>query len=222
MTTWDILLPTLPHRHEQLCALLAELGRQWQPGLGVIVCRDNLQRAGNASYGKWQDLEEMSSADYTNFIGDDDWVAPDFAARIMEALETGPDYVGFPVRYTVDGQLAMPVEHSLRHTGWVNSPAILTRDIVHHNPIRRDLALLATWRTDIHHADRQWADDLRATGQVRTEAWISEPVFWYRETADTWTRRHVRGDMFVPLPESEIQPVPEYPWLTVRDECAAS
>ncbi|HUY45141.1 MAG TPA: hypothetical protein VMV92_05390 [Streptosporangiaceae bacterium] len=216
--TWDILLPTLPHRHDQMCALLAEINRQHEPGLGMILYRDNLQRAGNASYGKWQDLQEMSRADYTSFIADDDWIAPDFVSRIMDALAQDPDYVGFAVKYTVDGNRAMPVEHSLRHRGWANSPELLTRDICHQNPIRRELALLATWRTGIHHADRQFAGDLRATGKVRTEVWIPDPVFWYQETPDTWTRRHVRGEMWAPLPQDEIKPVPEYPWLTVRDE----
>jgi hypothetical protein len=216
--TWDLLLPTLPHRHEQLCSLLAEIDRQWQAGLGMIAYRDNLHRPGNASYGKWQDLEEMSAADYTSFIADDDWIAPDFVARIMEALESRPDYVGFGVKYTIDGEPAMPVEHSLRHTGWANSPAILTRDLVHHNPIRRDLALLATWRTDTQEADRAWAADLRASGKVRTEAWIPEQMYWYQESGDSWTRT---GGKREPLPEAEIEPIPSYPWLTVRDECAA-
>lgn len=218
--TWDILLPTMPHRHHQMCALLAEIGRQWQPGLGVLIYRDNLRRRGNASYGKWQDLQEMSQAEYTSFIGDDDWVAPDFVARIMGALGSRPDYVGFAVRYTVDGNLAQPVEHSLRHGGWSESDGLLRRDIVHHNPIRRELALLATWRTDTQEADRYWSADLRATGLVKTEAWIPDPVYYYQETSDSWSRWG--GRMPEPLPESEIRPIPEYPWLKVRDECAVS
>jgi hypothetical protein len=219
VTTWDILLPTIPHRHESLCALLAELDRQWQPGLGMLVLRDNLQRPGNASYAKWQDLQEWSHADYTSFIGDDDWIAPDFVARIMGALEQGPDYVGFAVAYTYDGQPRIPVEHSLLHGGWWNSSNLLARDIVHHNPIRRELALLATWRTDIQTADSFWADDLRATGQVRSEVWIPEPMYHYRQSAATWTEGGIA--QLGPLPADQIKPIPEYPWLLVRDECAA-
>jgi hypothetical protein len=40
--TWDILICSIPHRDEMLADLLAELDRQHQPGVGVIVCRDNL------------------------------------------------------------------------------------------------------------------------------------------------------------------------------------
>jgi hypothetical protein len=216
--TWDLLLPTIPHRHDQMCALLAEIGRQWQPGLGVIVYRDNMRRAGNASYGKWQDLQEMSQAEYTSFISDDDWIAPDFVSRIMEALEGRPDYVGFAVRYTMDGNLAVPVEHSLHYDGWHDYPGILVRDIVHYNPVRRDLALLATWGTSHLGADRDWAADLRATGKVRTEAWIRDQMYWYQETSASWS--HWGGRNPGPLPESDIRPLPEYPWLTATDECA--
>ena len=216
--SWDILLPTMPHRHDQMCGLLAELDRQWQPGLGVLIYRDNLQRPGNASYGKWQDLQEMSQADYTSFIADDDWVAPDFVTRIMGALQSRPDYVGFAVRYTFDGNPATPVDHSLRHTGWHDSAAVLARDIVHHNPIRRDLALQATWATDHQGADRTWAADLRATGKVQDEVYLPEQMYYYQETSVSWSRWGGRNPG--PLPDHEIKPVPEYPWLKVRDECA--
>jgi hypothetical protein len=208
--SWDILLPTIPHRHEQMCALLAEIDKQHQPGLAMLALRDNLERPGNASYAKWQELTELSSADYISFIGDDDWVAPDFVARIMTALASKPDYVGFPVRYTYNGVPQVPVEHSLAHSGWLTTSGQLYRDIVHHNPIRRELALLATWRTE-QGGDSLWADDLRATGQVRTEIWIPEPMYYYQETSNSWTRW---GGPPQPLPEDQIPPMPEYPWLT--------
>ena len=146
--TWDLLLPTMPHRHDQMCELLAEIHRQWQPGLGVLVYRDNMRRPGNASYGKWQDLQEMSQAEYTSFISDDDWIAPDFVFRIMEALRKPPRLRGVrgPVhlrRQTDDAGRALAAARRLARLAL--APA---RDIVHYNPIRRDLALLATWQAD--------------------------------------------------------------------------
>ena len=216
--TYDLLLPTLPHRHGQLCALLAEIHRQWQPGLGMILYRDNLQRPGNASYGKWQDLEEMSQADYTSFISDDDWVAPDFVARVMTALEAGPDFVGFRYRYTIDGHPGPAVIHSLRYNCWDFADGVFTRGIGHYHPIRRDLALLATWQP-VQDADKFWAADLTATGKIRSEVFIDEEMYYYRETGESWSRRLESWPQ--PLPAGEIRPLPSYPWLTVRDEVAA-
>lgn len=222
--TYDILLPTIPHRHEQMCALLAEIDRQWQPGLGMLVMRDNLERPGNASYAKWQELEEASQAEYTSFIGDDDWIAPNFVSRVMQALQDRPDYVGFPVRYTSNGKPLMyrtlngagqiSVEHSLRYKGWINTPSKLLRDIVHQNPIRRELALLATWRTDHHTADNTWANDLRATGKVIQETWIPEPMYYYQETSSSWSRWSGPPE---PMPESDVRPIPSYHWLEILE-----
>lgn len=216
--SWDLLLPTIPHRHGLACGLLEEIARQHQPGLGVLVYRDNLQRKGNASYAKWQALQEMAGADYTSFISDDDWVAPDFVARVMAALETGPDFVGFRYRYTRNGERGPAVVHSLRYDGWASQDGMLTRGIGHYNPIRRELALLAAWQP-VQDADRLWSAALHATGQVRTEAFIDDEMYYYQETSESWS---CRGESWpVPLPADQIRPLPSYPWLTVRDECAA-
>ena len=212
MTTWDVLIPTIPHRHAQLVRLLAELDGQLFGGIfpqvGVRVYRDNLE----ARYGaKCSTLIHSSGADYVSFVDDDDAVAGDYFARICEALETGPDYVGFPIAFTVDGEPAQPVEHSLRYSGWANSNAILTRDFVHKNPIRRELAEMGTWGDHLI-ADQEWADSLRArvgaSGMQLREEWIPEPMYHYRmSTTDSMT---VTRD---PLPASELQPLPSYPWL---------
>ena len=69
------------------------------------------------------------------------------------------------------------------HDGWHDAPWLLSRDIVHYNPIRRDLALLATWGTDSPRRRPDWSADLRATGRVKDEAWIGEQMYHYRETS---------------------------------------
>jgi hypothetical protein len=214
--TWDLLLPTIPHRHDLACGLLEEIARQHQPGLGVLVYRDNLQRPGNASYAKWQALEEMSGADYTSFISDDDWIAPDFVARVMEALETGPDCVGFRYRYTIDGKPGPETVHSLRYDHWSFDGNTYVRPVGHYNPVRREAALAATWQP-VQDADRYWSADLRASGRLRTEVFIDEEMYYYRETAQSWSRRLESWPE--PLPAGEIPALPSYPWLIVRDEC---
>jgi hypothetical protein len=109
--TWDILICSIVHRADMLDDLLAELGRQLVPGVGVRVFRDNLETV----YGeKCQRLLDSSTADYVSFLDDDDWIAEDFIATIMEALDQEPDYVGFKVLYTVDGHPQIPVFHTLR------------------------------------------------------------------------------------------------------------
>ena len=134
MITWDILIASIPHRDEMLTLLLAELNRQYQPGLGVIVAVDNC----DMQYGdKCQKILDASEADYVSFLDDDDWIAEDFVSAIYEAFEQRPDYVGFQVDYTEDGRKMMPVYHTLKYRGWVDNPEAL---VPGHRPLQPDQA----------------------------------------------------------------------------------
>jgi hypothetical protein len=203
--TWDILTTSIPHRHDLLLALLEELGSQLDgvPQVRVIVYRDNLEK----SYGdKTRDLLHASEAEYVSCIDDDDWVAPDFIARVTAALEELPDYVGYPVYWTRDGVPQRQIEHSLRHGRWSDEGGVLKRDISEKNPMRREIALLGNWYGG-YAAEVNWANEVRATGKCVTEAWIDEPMYYYRECFSTgWhaPRQPFSGS----LPE-----LPSYPWL---------
>jgi hypothetical protein len=202
--TWDILIVTIPHRHDKLCVLLAELDRQWQPGLGVLLYRDNLEQPVGV---KRQALLEASAAAYVSFVDDDDQVSPYFVPRLMNVLSAGPDYAGFRARCWEKDEPGNLAEHSLRYGGWHTWPEKLVRDFSHLNPMRRELALLGQFAGD-DREDCNWADQIRATGQVRTEEWIPDIMYEYRFDIDDChaTKRD-------PMPPDGIRPLPVYPWL---------
>lgn len=180
---WDILICSIPHRTDQLTELLAEFERQLMPRVGVHVYRDNL----NIEYGtKCQALLDSSTAEYVSFFDDDDWPAKDFVKTIVRALKKKPDYVGFNVQFTEDGMPQMPVYHSLQYDGWVNNPEALYRDIVHFNPIRRELAIQSRWEGG-GGADIHWAAGLRALGCVETEVYIDRELYHYRHEGLNFT-----------------------------------
>lgn len=210
-STWDILIATYPQRHEQLCGLLAELDRQYRPGLMVRVFRDNLKWSVGT---KRQKLLESSFADYVCFVDDDDEVAPDYVSRIQYALRSEPDYVGFMVKLSVGGHPWVPAQHSLRHAGWVNTPDMLLRDISHLNPIRRTLARQARFDSNDggYGEDGRWADRMRELRIVKTEQYLGEAwAYHYRMSSfDNWDAKTRR-----PVPLEEIKPLPVYPWLVI-------
>lgn len=202
MPTWDILTTSIPHRHESLLRLLAELDRQMAPGAGMILYRDDLE----VPYGdKTQALIEASGADYVSCVDDDDLLAPGAVAKVLAALEKAPQYVGFRVRWTRDGAPQLPVIHSLSCGGWHDKPDRLERDITQFNPIRRDLALLGRWEGG-YEAERRWAAQVRDSLRVGDEEYIDEELYLYQErTSDTFkTDRRPLGIM---------GDLPSYPWL---------
>jgi hypothetical protein len=213
MSTWSLLVATIPHRHEYLCGLLRELDRQAQPGFNVIAYRTRAlasQRPEAQLARKMQVLLETSTGEYVSHMDDDDVPAPDFVPAIMEALEGKPDYVGFRVHYTVDGAPQQQVFHSLQHQGWSNHPGVLLRDISHLNPMRRELAVQARFDNKPDHgADGAWAAELRAKGIVKTEVYIDQPMYHYdfRSGQSFLTRKQ-------PWPYARLPERPQYPWLS--------
>lgn len=202
---WDILICAIPHRHQRLCGLLAELDRQQLPGMSVLVYRDNLE---HTIAEKRQALLEASGAEYTCFIDDDDMVPPWYAARIMQALQERPDYIGFRVKYLIDGEDQwLPAEHSLRHSGWWGSNAGLYRDISHLNPVRREVALAGKFDGGEYSEDSRWAAMVRDSGLARSEVFISADMYWYQYSTSDNAKVTARQ------PAREIPPLPVYPWL---------
>lgn len=196
------MIPSIAHRTDMLRDLLAELYRQYLPGLGVIVYRDNRE----ALYGpKCQRLYDASQADYVSMLDDDDWVAEDYVESVMEALTDRPDYVGYKILYTEFGEPQIPIFHSLKYGGWINTPQALYRDICHKNPMRRDLAIQAPWEGD-GGADITWAFTLRQLGQVKTEVFIDREMYHYRSTGGYDT------SSLAPL--DDPPPQPKADWVT--------
>lgn len=176
--SWDILICSIAERTELLDALLQELNRQRKPGVGVRVFRDNKQTC----YGsKCQALVESSKADYICFLDDDDWIAEDYVDSIREALMHKPDYVGFKVLYTNEGQPQVPVYHSTTFgTGWRDEGYNgLYRDINHFNPIKREIALQGLWEGG-DGADARWAEQIRAKALIKEEIFIDRELHHYR------------------------------------------
>jgi glycosyl transferase family 2 len=201
---WEILIATIPHRHEKLCALLAELDRQWQPGLAVLVYRDNLEHSVGA---KRQALLDAATGTYVSFVDDDDEVSLYFVTPIMSALSELPDYVGFTVLYWEDGEPMWRAEHSLRYPGWHQWPEKMVRDFSHLNPLRRELALHGRfdgkWGEDFG-----WAQGVRDGKAVISEVWLPQVMYNYRFSTGDCHRTERQ-----PLPSGAIRPLPDYPWL---------
>jgi Glycosyl transferase family 2 len=202
---WQILVTTIPHRHEKLCGLLGTLDAQMRPGVSVLLARDTRLAGYRPAL---QALMDAATAEYVSAIADDDSVSPEFVPKITAALESRPDYVGFRVRYTENGVRQRPVIHSLACGGWSDNGAAFRRDLMYQNPVRREHAQRVRFRGLA--CDTEWADDMRALGCVRTEVFIDDEIFIYQRDLSDYI-----ATPRLPLPDEDIRPLPSYPWLDV-------
>lgn len=179
--TWDILVPTLGERRELFERLMTGLLPQLDPYAGRVRVVGWHNDGSPALPKIRQTMIEASPAEYVSFVDDDDLVSPGYAAEIVAALETRPDYVGFQVQCYSDGKPTGVAYHSLAYRRWRNLPGRYERDISHINPIRTALARRANFAlTRAGRAeDRAWADQLRRARVLRTEVVIPRILYHY-------------------------------------------
>lgn len=178
----SILICSLDDRDLLLKRLLGRLQPQLdaaQPGTVELLIDTD---AGELSIGaKRQRLLDLAAGEYICFIDDDDLVVPDYVARILAALATRPDCVGFKVECFVDQLMRSMAIHSIRYTRWAEirdgDKRTLERCCNHLNPVRTDLAR-ATGFPDVSWAeDRDYSERLRPL--LNTEVFIDDVLYTY-------------------------------------------
>lgn len=180
----SILIATLGRREQKFKSLLIQLMPQVEAQSGkieVVACWNN----GELPIGAIRSvLLKQAIGEYVCFIDDDDKVADDYCARLLEALRSKPDYVGFKVKLFNDGVEKPPVYHSISYGNWHEDERGYYRGVTHLNPIKRSIALLGHFDTGGAGEDARWAHSV--TRFVKTEEYIDEFMyFYYHDRSDT-------------------------------------
>lgn len=178
--TWTILVPTIPRRDHLFRRLLDVLLPQLDAYEGRVRVRA-WRNEGSPRLAEIRDqLLAEADTEYVSFVDDDDLVPAYFVKRIVEALDSRPDKVGFKLEYFRDGEFCEVVEHRLERYKWGRDElGQLYRDLTHLDPVRTELARLGQFaRAKPGRAeDRIWVKQVRA--HLRTEVHIDEIMYHY-------------------------------------------
>jgi glycosyltransferase involved in cell wall biosynthesis len=176
--TWSILIPTHSSRLLKFARMVEMLTPQLTKDTEVVVYWNR----GSKTIGEYrQALLEEARGTYVSFVDDDDRIAEDYCKRILKALKSGPDYVGFQLLYTHMSRqrprgFEIDVSHSLTHRGWYQEGGALYRDVTHLNPIRRDIAMQVPFNGGPGE-DRRWATQVRRL--LDSEVYIDDVMYFY-------------------------------------------
>lgn len=175
----SVLICTTSSRKQFLRRLLAEsLYPQLNKAVEILVLCD----AGERSIGmKRNELLDRAAGAYVCFVDDDDTVSPDYVAKLLEALASGPDCCSIEGVVTTDGRNPVKFVHSLKYDKWgtvsEGSKPVYVRCPNHLNPVRRDIALRVRFPDKSHGEDRDYSLRLRPLLKVEKE--IKGPVYYY-------------------------------------------
>lgn len=187
---WQILIPTVvtrPDKFNRLVNSLAPQVAKYNGDIEVIVLWNNYERELSELR---QLMIESATADYINFIDDDDDVTPDYCDKIYPLLD-GVDYIGFRVAFYQHGQKQKQVVHSLTSEGWFDNGEGYFRRGTLINPTKRKLMLKAGFKNSDYRKgipeDTTYAQNIDP--YLKTEHFIEEEIHIYMPTDDhAWSR----------------------------------
>lgn len=208
---WTILIATLGQREERFKRLLDVLLPQVEKYKGdvrVLAYWDNGESRLDLIRQK---LVEAATGDYISFIDDDDLVPEYYCDEIYKRLD-GVDYIGWRMQLYHNGEKMKPTFHSLKYADWSEDDQGWYRNISHLNPIKRKLALKASFEVEGDNPeDQAWVN--RVAPFVKTEHYISKVMYEYlHTTSDSLWRKKRRSA------ESRTRPIIRRPYFSYHPE----
>jgi glycosyltransferase involved in cell wall biosynthesis len=184
----SILCATVVNRADLFAKLHAHLQAQAQgKPVEIVVACDNKE----ISIGlKRQQLLERATGDYVSSIDDDDWVAPDYVDRLLAALESSPDCVGFKIECVMNGGVPQSAITSMRYRRWGDNQDgfRFTRSIYHKSVTRRDLALKCGFPDMRYGEDKIFSEKIMHL--VKREVFVDAVLYFYRFKSEPFNTKY--------------------------------
>ncbi len=177
----SVLIASLVERQTSLTALLDELHAQQAKlanpqDVEILVIQDARQRTIG---DKRNELLARATGEYLCFIDDDDFVAPNYLEKILEALSTNPDAVGFTVIITTNWD--RPEFRQLTPLHRRKDAVLPNKNIVcgltHLCPIKVTIAKSVKFPLINYAEDQGWYSEIRPL--LKTQACIDEALYHY-------------------------------------------
>lgn len=204
MILLSILIPTTPDRNE----FVKRLDNQFISQLGVPLDL-SASHAGGCAVMKsefneveilyctddklysigWKRnlLLQSATGKYIAFVDDDDILSDDYFKLVMEGIRKDVDCCSLKGIIYERNSPARHFEHSLRYDKYETvepdpdgfSDRKYLRFTNHLNCIRRSIAKQFKFPGENHGEDTMWATALHESGLLKTEHYITEPIYFY-------------------------------------------
>ena len=173
----SILIPTIFGREEKFEKLITHLNSMSNSNVEILTEKDNKEM----SIGiKRQKLLTRAIGEWVVFIDDDDWVSNNYIEKILDALSTNPDSIGFKIQCS--GTTGVTAACSNKWKDWADKVDGFdyVRTPYHKVPIRRKIALEIGFNDIRFGEDYDFSKRLKEKGLIKTEFFINEILYYYR------------------------------------------
>jgi glycosyltransferase involved in cell wall biosynthesis len=176
----SLLIPSLPSRVDFLHRLLTALAPQVTKEVEVIVEMDAAVKTIGA---KRNSLMQKAGGEWIAFCDDDDLVAPDYVAEMLNGIAQGADAVCIRGNLYKDGVFdGIFIDQPYRrpwNTQVVDGVKQYLRGCQHLDAVRREIALQVPFREINFGEDQSWSAAIEEKRLITSWHCIDHPVYDY-------------------------------------------
>lgn len=173
----SIMIPTIEKRKFMFNSLVSGLQKQiGDRPIEIVTAASEYMRIGQ----KRNDMLSRAKGEYVCAIDDDDVVPPFYIDQIMNAIRSNPDCCSLNGVITEDGLNPKRFIHSIKYTEYFEKDDVYYRPPNHLNVIKRSIATQFTFPELNFGEDTDYAMQICRSGLLKTEAEISETIYFYR------------------------------------------
>ena len=184
----SILVPSVNSRHatfarriqEQLFSQYDKLPQAEKCLVEIIVLVDTKSMVLGDKRNK---MVELAQGEYVVFVDDDDRIAEDYIAALLQGCASGRDAVTFNAMVTINGGLPKVCRYSLMYQADANLPHEYQRLPNHICAVKREHALAAGFPSLLHGEDAEYAKRLKL--RLQSEYNIARTLYYYDYQAAT-------------------------------------
>lgn len=129
---------------------------------------------------KRQHLLDSAKGEYCVMVDDDDMIHHEYINRVLQALQSKPDCVGYLERVLLDGKKQIAC-HSDRWKEWKTKHEgyDYVRTIFYKDVIRTSIAKQIGFKDLRYGEDHDFSVRLKQSGLLKTEVFINEIMYYY-------------------------------------------
>lgn len=180
---FSILICSIHCRANSLQKLLDEICIQSTERSKIEVLT-NIDAKGSKTTGKKRnELLDLAKGKYVAFVDDDDMILPGYVESILNAIQLGPDVVGFKGYITTDGKEKIDwiISKDLNYEAVkdLNGNKVYHRYNNHLSPIKLSIAKEIRFPDKFIGEDYEYATLLKNSGMIKTEVFIDKFLYHY-------------------------------------------
>jgi len=187
MKKLSILIPYTQDRKSMLEDLIVDLWLSCSPkNIDDVEILTDYREKPVSIGAKRNSLLERANGEYLAFFDSDDKPCNDYIDLLLKAIESNPDCCSLKGIITIDGGKPEIFEHALKYNAWKTNENAKEGEVKyerypnHLNTIKAYIAKQFKFPEKNFGEDHAYSKLLHASGLLKTEAYISDILYYYK------------------------------------------